>query len=102
MIADRLGQEASGDRMTPKQAAAQLGVSYDFILDEIRAGRLRAVRLRAYRIDPADLEAWLNARADAQTEARRKAAALTVRKTRGPARRQLPKLPPIPTGHSKR
>lgn len=83
--------------LTPKQAAAEICVSYDFVLDEICAGRLRA-----YRIEPAELEAWLSARADAQTAARMEAAALTVRKTRGPARLQLPKLPPLPTGYGKR
>jgi len=85
--------------MTPTEAAARLGVSYDFVLDEIRSGRLRAVRLRAYHIEPADIEAWLNARADAQTEARAKAA-----RKRAPSagritrRRPLPKLPLLPTG----
>ena len=52
---------ASSPLLTPADVAARCQLSTKTVLRAIRSGRLRACRLgdRAYRIHPADVEAWL-------------------------------------------
>ncbi|TXG80118.1 MAG: helix-turn-helix domain-containing protein [Thermomicrobiales bacterium] len=87
----------SAQHLTARQAAEYIGCSYDFLLDEVRAGRIRALKFHGYRLERVDLDQYMQDRADAQTEARRKAAkAKQPASARVVKRRALPVLPPIP------
>ncbi len=89
-------------RLTAKQAAEHLGVSVDWLLDQARAGKIRAAKLGRWKFAQGDLEAFVHDNADAQTksrldEARRSEAVRTEpREGRITRRREPPKLPPLP------
>ncbi|HXO84683.1 MAG TPA: helix-turn-helix domain-containing protein [Gemmatimonadales bacterium] len=59
------GRRETDPRLTTRDCAERLGVSTNFIVGEIRDGRLRALVIRRgrrrsmYRIAPADLNAYL-------------------------------------------
>lgn len=51
--------------LTAKEAAAELRMSERYVLDQLRAKKLRGTQFgRQWRIDPADLETYIQARAN--------------------------------------
>lgn len=56
--------EATEERLTPGEVAARLRVSRSFVSDEIRSGRLPAIRLgpRKWAVPERELRKWESAR----------------------------------------
>jgi len=87
--------------LTAKKAAERLSVSVDWLLDQARAGKIRAVKLGRWRFTQADIDAYIHEQTDAQTQSRRKEAkrgepVIAAREGRGTRRREPPKLLPMP------
>ena len=56
-VGERLTGSQPENALSPKQAAAQLGVSVDLVYDLCQRGQLRSLKVgRAVRIKPRDLE----------------------------------------------
>ena len=62
MVDGPIVDEAWGKLLTVEDVCAYLGVSKDFIYDEVRHGRLRASRIaRQLRFRPPDVDAFVDA-----------------------------------------
>ena len=56
-VGERLTGSQPENALTPKQVAADLGASVDFVYDLCKSGKLRSMKLgRAVRVKPRDLE----------------------------------------------